>query len=1316
MYRKTKKSCIHIFCKNTSFCQKKMPPCKKVTQTQEVTQVINSNPIIKEKKPRKSTKKVDISVKTDIQESKEVINQEDKHVKHVQVEVNAGKKIMKNELLKEIETHKHLNEDARTFLISFFKNYKEDFIYEENYNKMINNILGAQENKVKIVHYLNELNKRKEIMNERKENKCRFYKRKASQPILSGNQKQYFIHHSYGHHNPLFKSLATKEAELQANKVIQELEENIDIMELLQNNNDSEQDSDSDEESDKDSDEDKRAHFLSHDEILHFLVKNNDSSESILNSDNNHNNIMNFSQLPTVQEKKAILNCALQIEHKQDTIMRLVEEESVKNASINDILSLYLYKVYLEKEKKEEEKINHHEQNMKSILPNDNKSEYFYSYFVIELNNKVVKLAPYVVKIDKYLNFKNKIFENSGFIKYRNRSTLPENNHFELDKKARLAKNTYGNKYKDKNYHIKSFEENSFENGNDHSDNQDFLISAFLAHFRNQYIHFSKRVDNEKFNVLFNDVSLYESIMNNSILDLIQFEKSENKDYILNHFLKLFDMINDEKIYFNMIDIDYVQQFYDFYLQLYGEKNISSINFLWDYNKKTLADFNKNNVKENNIKNMLCVVNPSVKNMRKEHDFKNSSVGFHNLEKYLFDESEMQYLKDMFPYKLENCLSYSFSNYKNMDSILDLFNISYDSRTKKDNIISMMGDKEGETINNDVQENDLLAIFNISFFEKYGSYLHHHFIYKLQNKYESVFGIRLSVPKKIIPITHNTIRGTANKYKSAYNDGDSLHPKDELSNILDFDINQFDKEQCINNLHFLQIFTFEQFKFYIQSFKRSSIVNDLYNKYLSKDVLDNDDFIQLLYTIVQKIDMDYMKRENNIYLLLLHIFKTFISDEEIQNTKNIKVDHKKDYSPQTQMWLPFQNVEEDKNDNIYNDIKKICIHMKYSFNDGNHGLIQLTHDDSVNNIIKELNNDEHILSAETYKDIYINNGTHYCAYSNNPQNILNKYSYIDDNKDPLSHKPLYDSVSTKELIHKWSPMVIEKNEKREKDGFKKNIFIFYHKTNKVCNVFQYELSQDISNILNKTIYDYFDIFYGNEFVFIEALKEDSIDVEFVNVYNDFNGKYFLNRNEVNEYYKLISKRYKKEVIIQKCEVVLSVEEYCKIIRKYYNIDTNTDHRVRSTELSTKLIDIINQDIENKHQYINEDHFISKFSEIVSELGLSKKRYASGNYYYGISQKVIGNNNNILSLLNVEKIPHGVENYDNDVLNVISKMESELNALKNKFKNKHEKEKETIYSKNNESKLLSNNGSEKILNKEYFLPGQINPNSIVKPFC
>ncbi len=213
------------------------------------------------------------------------------------------------------------------------------------------------------------------------------------------------------------------------------------------------------------------------------------------------------------------------------------------------------------------------------------------------------------------------------------------------------------------------------------------------------------------------------------------------------------------------------------------------------------------------------------------------------------------------------------------------------------------------------------------------------------------------------------------------------------------------------------------------------------------------------------------------------------------------------------------------------------------------------------------------------------------------------------------------------------------------------------------------------------------MFFGNEFVFIEAFKEDSIDVNFEDVYNDFNGKYFVNRNEVTEYYKIISKRYKKEVIIQKCEVSLSVETYCSIIRKYYNIDTNMENRVRSTELSTKLIDVINQDIEKEHKYINEDHFISKFSEIVSELGLSKKRYASGNYYYGISQKVV-DSNNIFNLLNVEAIPEGTKNYDNDILHVISKMESELNALKNKFKNKPEKEKETIYSKNNESKLVN----------------------------
>jgi hypothetical protein len=135
---------------------------------------------------------------------------------------------------------------------------------------------------------------------------------------------------------------------------------------------------------------------------------------------------------------------------------------------------------------------------------------------------------------------------------------------------------------------------------------------------------------------------------------------------------------------------------------------------------------------------------------------------------------------------------------------------------------------------------------------------------------------------------------------------------------------------------------------------------------------------------------------------------------------------------------------------------------------------------------------------------------------------------------------------------------------------------------------------------------------------------------------------------------------------------------------------------------------------------------------VVELGLSKKRYSTGNYYYGISEKEVKkNDSNIFTLLNVEKIPDNVnvENYNKDVFNVISKMENELNTLKKKISNIPEKEKETIYSKNNELKIgiplnirpVSSNSnqygsSQNLCNKPILLRKEApNPNIVVSPW-
>ncbi len=653
-----------------------MPPkSKKITETQQNIENVE----IKEKKVRKSKKNV---------EPTQHVNEVKEEIKSVEMkEENRGKKMMKNELLKEIYEHKHLNEDAKKFLTNFFVNYKNDFIYEENYNQLMNNIIGMQEKKSKIAYFVNHLNLQKQYKKEYNKNKFKFYKPKASKPILT---------------------LSTK-------------------------------------------------------------IKRNNTPQNDSTTNKNSTSSPNFSLLQTTDS-----------DNNTEFINRVIKEETCFSASLQDLLSLYLYKIYLAKDKKEES-------DTKSILPNDNHSEYFYSYFVIQLNNNIVKLAPYVVKIDKYFNFKNEVFKNTFMMSY---NSLAKSNNYEND-----IRNFNKKKIDLRNFNAAKSNLDTLENIN-LQHNHEFLIKSYLAEFKNKYIGYSKKSTNETLNLLFNDANLYNAILNNSILDHIQYKNKNDKNYILNNFLQLFDHMDDKQIYFNMIDISYIQEFYNFYLELYGEKNIKSIQFLWDF------DSNVSDLSKDNVKNMICSVIPNKKSNRIA-DFENSRIGFHNLEKYLFNDDEIQYLKDMFPYKLENCLSYSFSNYQNIESLLSLFTMAYESRLKKNLIIAMMGDKEEEVNHKNSKEDDLWTFFDETFFEKYGTYLNKDFIEILKIKNGGIFNNSL-------PKSTNYVNNTMDRRKhpnSLYND--------TFSEVFDCDINDFDKDSLISTLQFLKIFTLEQFTFYI---------------------------------------------------------------------------------------------------------------------------------------------------------------------------------------------------------------------------------------------------------------------------------------------------------------------------------------------------------------------------------------------------------------------------------------------------------------------------------------------------------------------
>jgi hypothetical protein len=395
-------------------------------------------------------------------------------------------------------------------------------------------------------------------------------------------------------------------------------------------------------------------------------------------------------------------------------------------------------------------------------------------------------------------------------------------------------------------------------------------------------------------------------------------------------------------------------------------------------------------------------------------------------------------------------------------------------------------------------------------------------------------------------------------------------------------------------------------------------------------------------------------------------------DENILNLVNGKDDNK-------------INSEDDKSFEDLSSTKEIDLLLSKNFKgvDGFQNLLTEKVSNCDNNDLLGYNdgilNTKYAIFNTKYTTFV--SGSDNCGIGINDNNNYPSFSFFNPNmkqKRYNNFKFLKINESTGEIIEVTGISAasgINGNEKvQEKEVY--TIFILYNKITKHCNVFKYNLQQNSQNIINKIIYDYFDIWFGNEFVFIETLKSSDIIVDFDTVYNDFANRDFMNRNEVIHRYEQCIKKYlpqkmelSQEVQIPLKEVQLTIDQYCSIIRKYYNIDNNIENRVRSTELSTSMIEKINKDLAEVHQYVDEEHFISRFIDVTSKLGLCKKRYAAGNYYYGISEKIDAKQNTVFDTLNIKKEDCNFDpsKYESDVLKMIKNMESELNKFKSMIK-------------------------------------------------
>jgi hypothetical protein len=1034
-----------------------------------------------------------------------------------------------------------------------------------------------------------------------------------------------------------------------------------------------------------------------------------------------------------------------------------LDNSTLKSANIYDILSIYLQKLHIDKTS------NNHIISKESILPLSSNSKYFFSYFVAEFKNGITKLLPFIVKIDKYYNFK-----------YLNKQ------HLEKDKKRKID---YFHQYFLSNVRTK--------------------INNLPFHEDMECKKDTSKISNIRQRLLYDESFLESSLNDYSLLNMIYIE-SDFTTYLKNTFTNIFDKSNTMS--FHMVDIEYITQFYDFYISLYGSVNIKSFQFLWDIDNQN--DINNMSTHNHilNFKKYVGFIKPYTHLNERKRDFtKSNDFKFCNLDKYLYTQDEIHDLKDMFPYKLENCLQYSFANYKNNDDIFSMFNIFHHSTKNKNNILKMFGDipiakninldkkiiftnpnyrfmvyifephivykyltsynnyfndvdfTDNHTLQFDLMKTlsteqlellyaqfvkipffkpevakcklffsylkDILQIFDLNHSKNVNELIHSFIDLFLQNKdkIEEIIN-ELYKPIEYFNIHKIMVSGGTFKQDMVDHLNNSFTQSNKFIHIFTRDIdflNQLSKEEVENidykYIHFLDILS-KHYPIICEavnmSNKQKHFAHDIYENTINrKDYLNKismNDLISCINKIICDIELNNI-HENIELSIITRLLCLYASNTlRLLDTKSItKGTIFKNYAVYFDN-IPFnlqidQNIlnlvnGEDKNEintesfENLSSTEEIDLLLSKDFKgvDGFENLLTLSNDVNKYNSNELLGYNDAILNTkyfgagcddtDNYKIKYFG-ADHGYTYSHNMNNhTYSSYSFFSPN---MSQKQKHYNYNNPKFlsINKTSGEIIEStdhifdNNKEERESY--TIFIFYNKISKHCHVFKYNLQENSENIINKIIYDYFDIWFGNEFVFIETLKSSDIIVDFETVYNDFANRDFINRNEVLHRYDQCVKKYfpqkelPQEVSLK--EVQLTIDQYCSIIRKYYNIDNNVENRVRSTELSISMIEKINEDLANSHQYVDEEHFISRFIEITNTLGLCKKRYAAGNYYYGISEKINIKQNTIFDTLNIKKedCDFDPSKYESDVLKMIKNMELQLNEFKTLIKKNDE---------------------------------------------
>lgn len=160
---------------------------------------------------------------------------------------------------------------------------------------------------------------------------------------------------------------------------------------------------------------------------------------------------------------------------------------------------------------------------------------------------------------------------------------------------------------------------------------------------------------------------------------------------------------------------------------------------------------------------------------------------------------------------------------------------------------------------------------------------------------------------------------------------------------------------------------------------------------------------------------------------------------------------------------------------------------------------------------------------------------------------------------------------------------------------------------------------------------------------IENVKKHKRTIDLM--YNLFDDVVFDNESDIDKLVGVVDNNYKKNMGIKDRSEKEYVVEY---ISKHYDITSNLDNKMSATKLCDLIIHYLNSFTPIKLKG-NTFSFRNRLSKYLIEVGLKKKRFGDGFYYYGLKEKNIKSNLNKLNLSKLE------QSRDNDIKNMLEHM-------------------------------------------------------------